>query len=400
MNNPLQNPKVLKGAFLANICLWFFAIIPSIYIKGPSNFLVSLKYSSYCFLTCLILLCSFSFMFLYSMLTIQTYLIGPISLSERRQIFSNLLKDNPALQLSLILIHGPFCNSVESLLWISIFIIFAWAKAACTLISSRLNDNKLKNLDKFNLLIFAQTTGLVLCNIFLFHKAGFWVFLLLNFESVFIFKENLLAYHQISNTRTISSSTELKLEILENIIKIVQWVQVGFINGSIFSTNPIEFLLIFKLQWYFMQFLQKFKQYSKYKSSIYRFTLKYPRLRQAQIDELGDEKCCICWDLLNTGSSCKITCGHIMHVECIWGWMLRNSERKCPMCKQTFLEPEGQDNFSVFSWLNFLNRSGRTSEEDLRRLMEVFPNLSEHELLREVERAGSVQQVIDNLLGE
>lgn len=400
MNNALQNPKVFKGVFLANISLWFFVIIPNIYVKGPSNFLVSLKSSSYCFLTCAILLCSMAFMFLYSMFKLQTCLLGPISLSERRQIFSNLMKDNPGLQLSLILIHGPFCNSVESLIWISIFLIFAWAKAGCTLISSRLNDNKLKNLDKFNIIIFIQILCLVLCNFFLFHNAGFWVFLLLNFESIFIFKENILAYHQISNTRTIASSTELKLEIFENILKIIQWVQVGFINGSIFSTNPIEFLLIIKLQWYFMQFLQKFKQYSKYKSSIYQFTLKYPPLGQAQIDELGDEKCCICWDLLNTGTSCRITCGHIMHVECIWGWMLRNSERKCPMCKQIFLEPEGQNNFSVFSWLNFLGRSYRTSEEDLRRLMEVFPNLSEHELLREVERAGSVQQVIDNLLGE
>lgn len=400
MNNSLQNPKIVKGIFLANLSLWFFVIIPNIYIKGPSNFLVSLKSSSYCFLTCFILVCSIALMFLYTMYILQVYLLGPLLLSERRLIFSNLIKDNPGLQLSLILIHEPLRNSVESLLWTSIFLIFAWARAGCVIIASRLNDNKLKNLEKFNFLIFIQTLSLVVFNLILFHKASFWILLLLNFEALFIIKDNVLAYYQISNTRTIAGSTELKLEIFENVFKIVQWVQIGFMNGSIFSTNPIEFLLIIKLQGYFMQFLQKFKQYSKYKTSIYQFTLKYPPLGQNQVEELGDEKCCVCWDLLVTGTSCKITCGHIMHVECIWKWMLRNTERKCPMCKQTFLEPEGPNNQSVFSWLNFLGRTYRTSEEDLRRLMEVFPNLSEHELLREVERAGSVQQVIDNLLGE
>jgi hypothetical protein len=79
--------------------------------------------------------------------------------------------------------------------------------------------------------------------------------------------------------------------------------------------------------------------------------------------------------------------------------MLRNSERKCPLCKQTFLEPDASSSFSLLSIFSFFAR-GRSNEEDLRRMMEVFPNLSEQELLREVERAGSVQQAIDNLLGE
>jgi hypothetical protein len=116
------------------------------------------------------------------------------------------------------------------------------------------------------------------------------------------------------------------------------------------------------------------------------------------LEELGDEKCCVCWDSLSSATSCKITCGHVIHVECIWKWMLRNTERKCPLCKQSFLEPNQGNGFSLLSVFSFFAR--RTSEEDLRRLAEVFPNLSEHELLREIERAGSVQEVIDNLLGD
>lgn len=394
-----QNPRVLKAVMTLNALLWFIVIIPNMYVKGLSNSLVSLKSSPYCFLTCLILFLSIALQFLYLIHQLQTYLLGSLLLSERQLIFSNLIKDNPGLQLILILMQEQFRNSVESLIWAVVFLLFAWGKAACVIIISRLNDNKLKNLEKFNFLVIGLTSFVLICNFVLFRTCGLWIFVMLNFEAVFILKDCVLAYYQITNTRTLSASTELRIEIIENLLKLSQWLQIGFTNGSIISTNPVEFLLMIKLQTYIMSFFNKCSSYSRYRSSIQQFTLKYPPLSDKDFEELVDEKCCVCWDLLHTATSCRITCGHVIHVECIWKWMLRNSERKCPLCKQTFLEPDASSSFSLLSIFSFFAR-GRSNEEDLRRMMEVFPNLSEQELLREVERAGSVQQAIDNLLGE
>lgn len=80
--------------------------------------------------------------------------------------------------------------------------------------------------------------------------------------------------------------------------------------------------------------------------------------------------------------------------------MLRNTDRKCPMCKQTFLLPDDRASRSIFSWFSFFSRSQRRAEEELARMRELFPNHSEIDILREIERAGSVQAAIESLLGE
>ena len=177
-------------------------------------------------------------------------------------------------------------------------------------------------------------------------------------------------------------------------------MHLAFSHGNLFSANPVEFLLIIKLQGYCYSFATQAKQFIKYRSSIHRFTKQYPELSPSEVEHLEDEKCCICWDGLKTGSSCKITCGHILHIECIWKWMLRNTDRKCPMCKQTFLQPEIRMSSSFFSWIPFFSRQNRRTEEDMRRLRDLFPNLTEQEILREIENAGSAQAAINSLLEE
>lgn len=398
--NHLQTTQLLYGLLLGNICLWVFFILPNMYFKGLTNSLVSLKSNPYCFFISLSLFCSISAILCLFMYAVAYWYLGVLLASERRFVFSNFIKDNPPLILCILVIGEANRSSVETLIWSVILCYLACCKGFCIVLRSRLQDNKLKNLDEFNKLTILLTTFFLLCSIFLFKDLGFWMVLMINFECIIIYKECIQAYYQISKNKAIPGTTELALQIVDALLKILQWLQIAFSHGSLFSANPVEFLLLIKLQGYFYTLLTLVKQYTKYKSSILRFTEQYPALSSDDIAHLSDEKCCICWDTLVTGTSCKITCGHILHIECIWKWMLRNTNRKCPMCNQTFLQPEGRVNSSIFSWVPFFSRQNRRAEEDVQRLRELFPNLSEQEIQREIEELGSVQAVINSLLGD
>jgi hypothetical protein len=402
LNNAMHSPRFHTGLCLCNIAVWLLAILPNIYLKGLSYTLVSLKSSAYCFVSCLLLFASIADFILFGMHKLCFYYLGLLVASERRLILSNFVKDNSPLMLMIIILGENDRNSIEAMIWAIVLMVFACMKAFCVIIITRLQDNKLRNLEEINKIIYFMNIAFILCTIGIFKEAGIGHLIMLNFESIFIFKDTSLAYYQLSKTKIIPGSTDLFLQILESLFKIIQWVQIAILYGDLFTTNPIEFLLIIKLHGYFHMLLTQTKQYLKYKSSIQQFMMKYPALSASELSVLGEEKCCVCWDLLNTGRSCKITCGHILHIECIYKWMLRNTDRNCPMCKQTFLQPDNNRN-SVpwYSWfMRLLHRESRITEDDIRRLREVFPNLSEQEVIREIERTGSVQNAIESLLGD
>ena len=396
----VQPKNILYGLAIANLCIWVIIILPSLYFKGLTNTLVSLKSNPYCLFICIILFCSINSMICFFMYLVTYIYLGHPLASERRFVFSNFIKDNPPLQLCIIMLGEPNRNSIEVLIWSMILTYLACCKAYCIILKSRLQDNKLKNLEELNRNTMILTVFFVILTIIIFKDLGFWMLLMINFEGIVIFKECIQAYYQINKNKTIPGTTELGLQILDTFLKIFQWLHLAFSHGNLFSANPIEFLLIIKLQGYCYSLATQSKQYIKYRSSIHRFTQQYPELSSSEVALLGDEKCCICWDNLGTGSSCKITCGHILHIECIWKWMLRNTDRKCPMCKQIFLQPEARNNSSFFSWIPFFARQNRRTEEDVQRLRELFPNLTEQEILREIENTGSAQAAIDSLLGD
>ena len=400
IRNRLQTSQLLYSLLLANLCTWVFLILPNLYFKGLTNSIVSLKSNPYSLLICLSLFCSLGALICFFMYFIAYYYLGTLLASERRFVVSNFIKDNPPLMLCIVVLGEPNRSSVEALIWSIILLYQACCKAFCVVLRSRLQDNKLKNLDELNKAIVLLTSLFLTCSLLVFRDLGFWMNLMINFETLFIFKECAQAYYQISKNKIIPGTTELALQILDTLLKIVQWLHIALSHGSLFSANPVEFLLLIKLQGYLYTMLTLIKQYTKYKSSILRFSQQYPALTGTDVEGLGDEKCCICWDTLGTGTSCKITCGHILHIECIWKWMLRNTNRKCPMCNQTFLQPEGRASSSMFSWIPFFARQSRRNEEDVQRLRELFPNLTEQEIAREIESLGSVQAVIDSLLGD
>ena len=155
-------------------------------------------------------------------------------------------------------------------------------------------DNKLKNLEEFNLAIMFFTGLIITTNIFVFKSLGAEMLLMINFEGVFILKESLLAYYQLSKNKEISGFSDLFLQIIETALKILQWLQIGVIHGNIFSTTPVDALLILKLQSYVCALYAQTKQYFKYKTSIEQFVKLYPALSSNEVQLLNEDKCCIC----------------------------------------------------------------------------------------------------------
>ena len=396
----LQTPQLLYSLLLVNLCSWVFLILPNLYFKGLTNSIVSLKSSPYSLPLSLSLFCSLGSLLCFFMYLLSSYYLGPLLASERQFAISNFFKDNPPLMLCILVQGEPNRSSVEALLWSLILLYQSCCKAFCVVLRSRLQDNKLKNLSELNFTILFLTSLFLLLSLLVFKDLGFWMNLMINFETLLIYKECAQAHYQLSSNQTIPGTTELALQILETLLKLFQWLHIALTHGSLFSANPVWFLLLIKLQGYFYAMLTLVKQYWRYKESILRFAQQYPPLNGREVDGLGEEKCCICWDKLGNGSSCKITCGHILHIECIWKWMLRNTNRKCPMCNQVFLQPEGREGEGIFSWIPFFNRQRSRNEEGVQRLRELFPNLNEQEILREIESLGSIQAVIDSLLGD
>jgi Ring finger domain/CUE domain len=397
IRNYITNPIFFYWVGIGNIAVWVAFIIPNILLKGVLNSVASLNSDPHSLPICFFLFFSIACIILFSMFFTTNWYLGPVTASERRLVLSNFIKDSPPLQFCILIIGEPNRNSLEGLIWSVILCSLACCKGFCVLLKGRISDNKLTNIQEFNRTILVVITLFILTTILLFKEAGFWILLMINFESIFIYKECLQAYYQISKNKNISGSTDLLLQIFETILKIAQWLQIAFAHGDLFSASPVEFLLVIKLQSHFYSLISQVNQYAIYKDSIHKFMIQYPPLSSSEVAVLGDEKCCICWDNLASGTSCKITCNHVLHIECIWKWMLRTSDRKCPMCKQIFLITEERPRRSISSWISIFNRP---AQQDFTRLSELFPNFTEQELVGIVQRTGSVQAAIDSLLGD
>jgi hypothetical protein len=116
LRNLGQNPKFIFGVFFLNLNVWLLIILPTLYFKGPAHCLVSLKSSPYSFVFCLTLFCSLALVISYLMLLATHSYLGKLVPSEKRSIVSNFFKDNPPLQLIIIIFAESDRNSVEALI--------------------------------------------------------------------------------------------------------------------------------------------------------------------------------------------------------------------------------------------------------------------------------------------
>ncbi|OMJ91597.1 hypothetical protein SteCoe_5857 [Stentor coeruleus] len=320
-----------------NIIAWIFLIIPVLIKSGLTHALKQLSSSPFCIFVSFSLFCSIFSLTIFLSQIITYIFLGGLTLSDKRNIFKSFLIDNSILQVVLIILRCPNPNSIEGLLWAIVYSNYACIKGMCLIISLRINENNLKNLSPFIKMLIFSTISILLLNLKIFAGIGFWNTLLLNFDAIIILKLLIQSYYTICLQNKIPALTDKILEIFDSALMISKWLHLEFSNGGMTSLNPLEFIVLVKLQEHCLIISKQIKQYFQFKDSIKQFNDMFPYIPKDEINILGEEKCCICWDLLNAEKCCRLNCGHVLHAECVWKYMTKSIDRKCPMCRKIFI---------------------------------------------------------------
>lgn len=156
-----------------------------------------------------------------------------------------------------------------------------------------------------------------------------------------------------------------------------------------------------KLQKFIINLVSIYKRYRQYVASMNSFVKRYPPMTEQELEKLEGEKCCICWEALQINKCSRISCGHIHHIDCIRIWILNNPEKRCPLCKQQFLQPEPSQEQSFWSYFSFfrnaaINRAQR--EMEIEQVRQILPHIPQEVIRRELDRTGSMDETIANML--
>jgi hypothetical protein len=313
-------------------------------------------------------------------------------------IIEKLFSENMPLQFCVVIVGEPRRNVIETLIWSIVFIFYSCGKVGSITAKSRLQSNNIRNLNLALTLIISVTLGFMIFSSWLLSEAGIWMLMLMHYQGFFVLLESLVTFRQLYMATSMNSQNEIKLEIIETVLKVIQWVHLSVSYGSWLSANPLQFLILFKIQGDVFNLLSAVKRYRSYKISIQTFLSNYPPLTPDQLSSLNQENCSICWESLLNGPTSQLPCEHAYHVECIRRWIISNSANTCPLCKRVFLQANNAEgNRSIFNM--FISFNTNRNQEAVRRIQEMFPHVPEHEIRRHLDRTYSINATITHLLG-
>lgn len=322
-------------------------------------------------------------------------------MSETKQAWENLITDSMLLQAVVISVGDGNLNGCEIVIWALVFFYYSSCKVISITAKSRLANNQIGNLKGFSLISAFAAVSFMVFTFKLFYNAGLSMVILINYEGLLVIKESTLILYQLRQNSELSGGYELVLQLLEILINIGRWLHISFRYSDWILTSPIQFFIIMKLQVFIFNLIDLYRRYRNYLYSMKNFVKKYPALSTEETLNYRDEKCCICWEALPTKKCSKISCGHVHHIKCIRTWILNNTDTKCPLCNQVFLRPDVQIDRSILSYLHgilFSRYSRDQRERDLQQIRAILPNLSENAIRRELDRSGSIDETIANLM--
>jgi len=244
------------------------------------------------------------------------------------------------LQFVVISIGDSSNNSIEILIWAFTFVYYSSCKVLSIIAKSRLQNNHIRNLRELIMTTIGVTAGFIIFTAYMFSYASPSLILLLNYDGILVLKESVITWYQLKHNLALSRRHDLAINSAEILINICRWIHIAIWYSEWFLSSPLQVLVIMRQQKYIISLISICKRYRHYKISMRNFVKKYPPLTEAELSKHGDEKCCICWEPLTQSKCSRISCGHIHHVECIRTWVLNNTEKKCPLCNQIFLQPE------------------------------------------------------------
>ena len=302
------------------------------------------------------------------------------------------------LQFCVVLVGESQRNVIETLIWSMVFIYYSCCNVVSTTARYRLQNNNIRGLRS------VLTTLLIACSLFiglttwLLSEAGFFMLVLVNYEGILVFMESIVTYYQLISRSSFNSQQELAQEIIETIVKMLQWLHLSVTYGSWFSANPLQFLILFKLQGDASILLTGFKKFKSYKSSMKLFLTRYPPLSTQQQSFFKDESCSICWETLSYGTTSCLPCRHAYHIDCIKSWILSNSANTCPLCKRPFLESDEEASYqNIYNVLMAL-RQERNDEAALR-IHNVLSHIPLELIRNHLETTQSINDTVNHFVG-
>lgn len=153
------------------------------------------------------------------------------------------------------------------------------------------------------------------------------------------------------------------------------------------------------------QFLQEYKEFSRFEQKI-RATMK-----EHVFEEGKEEDCGICMEKMKVAR--QLPCNHCFHQFCLMQLILQK-RTDCPICRSNIYtgqprveeerkqeqpqpQPRGLDVGNLFrnTFIPLLRRNEQlVTEENIRRVQEIYPNIPRDQIIQEITRYNNVEQAI------
>lgn len=384
---------------------------------------------------------AFNLLFLFGKL-LQFIFFGNLRDSESRKIYDRLLQ---YILFKIVFVGAVIEPAFKDLIvWTIWFSILAFMR-----IFSLLTRDRFEHITTFNpnasrlihgklitllISILLADAGWFCFCITVFSKTGSSMLLLLTFECFTLFLDTiqtLIKYiiHLIDISRqgvweprgTYIYYTEFVTDILVLFTTLCHYLHILFIHGI--SLNLIDAVLFLHMRMVYNNLKEKIAAYRNYRRLAQDMKDRYPEVSTEELQAL-DDICPICHEKLERAK--KLPCGHIFHHSCLRSWL--ENHHNCPTCRYSLIEtsagPAGparvprdrehrEEIFRFngprwFSWLPTIQvvserrfmplENEQASQAAIRRVQEIFPNISAQTIALDLQQTHSVEQTIENLL--
>lgn len=320
---------------------------------------------------------------------------GPLNAQEGLQLCRRLGSENCCLQLIVVGLGQERTGTVELLLWGCVYAMYSVLRGLLVWTELRIQANRRSGLEALISLQVGALLSLMVVTGWVFWAASTLTLLQLHYDGFVLLL--LLASMQMSG-RTNWTACEIKCAMAAHGVSFFQWSHFLLAHMK-WLGFPLQFLLFYRLTKVLQQLQQDFLRHRGFQQSTGLLLQQCPPLPASQVATLGDERCCMCWEPLPSSTCSQLPCSHIHHIECLRKLMMSSRERKCPLCKQTFLQGyQPQPSQEFLRVLAQLTAPRGGMDFAVARVREVVPQISEEVIREELERTRSMQQTIANLV--
>ena len=240
--------------------------------------------------------------------------LGSLTRTETSLLGQKLANDNAFLQILLLAISEPNTNSVEIVIWLWVLTVYTSLRVCLSACEARLETNTAVGSCTTLLLgVVGVTLAFVGTTSWLFWTAGVGLLLQMHYEGVqiaLIAGGHVCAAVQDSGEFAV---TEIVLTGAAHVVALVQWGHFLLDSVEILGF-PIQFFLFYKLGRAIHQVRTDVWRYRGYRESVNTLLERCPVLPGEEVERMGEERCCMCWEKMGEFECARLPCKHVHHV--------------------------------------------------------------------------------------